>query len=74
MGRMGQRKERGKKEGRKKTQKAHRLAPSAGRMQVVGYENLLISFCESFASLAGSRTRAISVAESPAVSPPPKAA
>jgi len=49
-----------------KCQKAHRPAPLAGREEVgYGYENLPVILVENFASLPGSRTRDISVAEIP---------
>ena len=60
--------------GKRKTQKARRLAPLAGREEVDGYENLPVILVENFASLTGSRTQAFRLLKSPAVGPPPKAA
>jgi hypothetical protein len=56
-----------KEKEKKKSQKARRLAPSAGRMEVGGYENLPVILVENFASLPGSRTRAFRLLKSPAV-------
>ncbi len=48
-----------------KLQKARHPAPLAGREEVGGYENSPVILVENFASLPGSRTRDISVAEIP---------
>ena len=46
---------------KKKSQKARRLAPSAGRMEVAGYENPPVILVESFASLPGSSSSSSSI-------------